>query len=242
MIAPNIDPNKLSIEEKIKLVQESDGLLSLFVILLLEKQMTKVLKVRLTFTEDLLGTKSFDEDLFRRFIATKNPEGAQEDELKAEESISNEEEAKRNSSGFHRNAKGQPILWDYQIKGFFKDACSMLNRTVPAEKKLKAFRKEIDGLVFVNPREIAVDVIGEISWCTRPLRVNTAQGERVALANSEAIPAGSSIEIEITVLKDDLMKNVKEWLKYGKLRGLGQWRNSGKGRFTYEEIKDEKKK
>lgn len=25
-----------------------------------------------------------------------------------------------------------------------------------------------------------------------------------------------------------------EWLDYGKLRGLGQWRNSGKGRFTYE--------
>ena len=25
-----------------------------------------------------------------------------------------------------------------------------------------------------------------------------------------------------------------ECLDYGKLRGLSQWRNSGKGRFTYE--------
>lgn len=24
-----------------------------------------------------------------------------------------------------------------------------------------------------------------------------------------------------------------EWLDYGILRGLGQWRNSGKGRFSY---------
>lgn len=27
---------------------------------------------------------------------------------------------------------------------------------------------------------------------------------------------------------------VREWLDYGQLRGIGQWRNSGKGRFTYE--------
>ena len=33
---------------------------------------------------------------------------------------------------------------------------------------------------------------------------------------------------------DRLQKLVLEWLDYGKLRGLGQWRNSGKGRFTYE--------
>lgn len=28
-----------------------------------------------------------------------------------------------------------------------------------------------------------------------------------------------------------------ERLDYGELRGIGQWRNSGKGRFTYEELK-----
>lgn len=32
------------------------------------------------------------------------------------------------------------------------------------------------------------------------------------------------------------MDAVREWLDYGMLRGLGQWRNSGKGRFTWEEI------
>jgi hypothetical protein len=29
---------------------------------------------------------------------------------------------------------------------------------------------------------------------------------------------------------------VEEWLDYGCLRGLGQWRNSGKGRFFWERI------
>jgi len=29
---------------------------------------------------------------------------------------------------------------------------------------------------------------------------------------------------------------LREWLDYGKLKGFGQWRNSGKGRFSYEII------
>ena len=29
----------------------------------------------------------------------------------------------------------------------------------------------------------------------------------------------------------------REWLDYGRVRGIGQWRNSGKGRFTWEEIR-----
>lgn len=57
---------------------------------------------------------------------------------------------------------------------------------------------------------------------------------RVSLANSEQIPAGSTCEFEITCMDDAHEKAVLEWLDYGKLRGLGQWRNSGKGRFTYE--------
>lgn len=29
---------------------------------------------------------------------------------------------------------------------------------------------------------------------------------------------------------------VKEWLEYGQFHGMLQWRNSGKGRFVWEEI------
>ena len=36
------------------------------------------------------------------------------------------------------------------------------------------------------------------------------------------------LEFSILVMSDDLVPAVKEWLSYRKLRGLGQWRNSGK--------------
>ena len=40
------------------------------------------------------------------------------------------------------------------------------------------------------------------------------------------------------VMADELVPAVKEWLSYGKLRGLGQWRNSGKGRFCCEILEE----
>ena len=70
--------------------------------------------------------------------------------------------------------------------------------------------------------------------CQRPLRAQTMQGERVALASSETIPAGSYVIFEIAMLLDSHEKAVIEALNYGTLRGFGQWRNSGKGRFHYE--------
>ena len=141
---------------------------------------------------------------------------------------------------FPRNKDGVPIYWDYQIKGFFKDAAGML-RKVPNTKssKIKAYKKEIDGLIFVKERQIPIHFDGEIGNCERPLRGQTQQGERVALANSESIPAGAWIEFTVQCLTDGLAGAVTEWLDYGKLRGLGQWRNSGKGRYLWDWL-DEK--
>ena len=102
--------------------------------------------------------------------------------------------------------------------------------------KIKAYKKEIDGLIFVGPRAIHINLSGALGSCQRPLRAQTAQGERVSLANSETIPVGSSIEFEVKMLLDSHEKAVREWLDYGALRGMGQWRNSGKGRFVWEEI------
>ena len=68
------------------------------------------------------------------------------------------------------------------------------------------------------------------------LRAATAQGERVALASSETLPAGTTCEFEVQMMRDELEPLVEEWLAYGELRGFGQWRNSGKGRFTCERV------
>ena len=117
----------------------------------------------------------------------------------------------------------------------------MRNATGSKSAKLKAYKKHIDNLVFVEPRMIDLQgnyemKDGKLPLCERPLRASTAQGERIALASSEIIPAGTVLEFTITVLDDTMMGYVYEWLDYGKWNGLGQWHNSGKGRFTWEEL------
>ena len=49
---------------------------------------------------------------------------------------------------------------------------------------------------------------------------------------------GSTVEFEVTCLDPSLEGMVRECLDYGQLRGLGQWRNSGKGRYVWEEIEE----
>ena len=193
----------------------------------------KEIKVKLTFTEEILGTASGNPEIHADFIASNAPDApSREEEIAA---IGVDGEIEKQKTVFPRNDDGTPIFWDYQFKGFFKDACGMLrNVDKSASSKLKAYKKKIDGLVFVEPRKIPIIFDGEIGNCQRPLRAQTAQGERIALANSETIPSGATCEIKIICLQDDMEKQVMEWLDYGARRGMAQWRNSGKGTFTYE--------
>lgn len=191
------------------------------------------IKVRITFFEELLGTASANPDIHREYIASKAPDALSlEEEVEA---IGVDGVAEKAMTVFPRDANGNPILFDYQIKGFFKDATGVL-RKVPGTKasKVKAYKKEIDGLLFVSPRMIPLNLSGEMGVCERPLRASTAQGERIALSSSETAPAGTYIDIEINCLTKDMHDLALECLDYGKLRGIGQWRNSGKGRYTYE--------
>lgn len=198
---------------------------------------TTKMKIRVTLLEDMLGTAPNNKEIYKDFIASKAPDAKSvEDEI---ESVGVEEYTEKGMTVFHRNAEDKPIIYDYLIKGFFKNAASAL-REVPGTEssKIKAYKKKIDNLVFVGPRMIDINMVGPLSICERPLRAQTAQGERVALSSSESIPAGSTMEIEIETLTKDMMKLVCEWLDYGKYNGLGQWHNSGKGRFTWQDITD----
>lgn len=196
----------------------------------------KELKARLTFIEGLLGTANSDPNIHEEFIASKSPDApSREEEIAA---LGVDEVIQRGKTIFSRDENGNPMLWDYQIKGFFKDACGALRKVTGSESsKIKAYKKEIDGLIFPQPRKIIIHTTEEIGSCQRPLRANTPQGERTTLANSEEIAASSYIDITIKCLCDSHMAVVKEWLDYGELKGLGQWRNSGKGRFVWEELK-----
>lgn len=193
------------------------------------------MKVRLTFIEPVLGTWPNNPDIASEFIASKSPDARSvEDEIAA---IGAEEYEAKGMTVFPRDEKGRPFLYDYQIKGFFKDSCGMLARVKTTESaKLKAYKKIIDGLIFVEPRKIEFELSGEMGTCQRPLRAQTAQGERVSLANSEEIPAGSTVEFNILTMDEAHEKQVREWLDYGVLRGIGQWRNSGRGRFLWDEL------
>ena len=204
------------------------------------------LKVKITFMEPILGTAPANAEIYTEFIGSKAPDAnSLEDEIAA---LGADAVAEKGTTVFPKNEEGRPILWAYQVKGFFKDACGMLSRiggkdehgkkrAVNESGKLTAFKKTIDGLIFVEPNMIVLDYPGEIGICQRPLRAQTMQGERVALACSEELPAGTTAEFTINCLNDEHEKAVREWLNYGHLRGIGQWRNSGKGRFKWEEIK-----
>lgn len=194
----------------------------------------KELKVKLTFTEDLLGTASSNPEIHEEFIASKSPDAKTiEEEVAA---VGVEEVVEKSMTIFPKLEDGTPFVYDYQIRGFFKEACSCLKKVKGTRSAdIKAFKKQIDGLIFVEPRKIPLDMHGgKIGNCQRPLRGSTAQGERISLANSEVAPEGTTIEFTVKCLVDADISVVKEWLEYGVFKGLGQWRNSGKGRFKVE--------
>ena len=194
----------------------------------------KDMHVQLTFIEDLLGTSPSDPEVYRTYVAAKSP---MPDTEEAEAEAIKPDETRDTTTVFPRTEDGTPFLYDYLIKGFFKDTCGGLRR-VPKNRssKIKAFKKEIDKLIFPYPRRIPLHFDGEVTRCQRPLRAATPQGERVSLLSSEAVPAGATCEFHITLLSDDYEDLVREWLDYGKWSGIGQWRNSGMGRFLWAEL------
>jgi len=194
------------------------------------------MKVRITFTEESLGLTSANPDLFDEFQASRSADAAKKEEEIAAQSAS--EKIDKATTIFPKE-NGIPFFWDYQIKGAFKDFCKAMNK-VPKSKSsaIKAYKQAIDNLIFPEPRKIFISIPAGLSMgtCTRSLRVSGPQGERITLAKSETVPAGSTIFFDITLLDPALEPVVSEWLDYGKFKGLSQWRNSGKGRFTWEKL------
>lgn len=188
----------------------------------------------------MLGTASANPDIHKEYIASKSADAEKfEEELKA---LHADALMEKSMTVFPRDADGTPILWDYQFKGFIKEAVGVLvdlldKETRIGKTKLTKFthKRIVDNFIFVSPRKLRLsEKVGTI--CTRPLRADTMQGERVALASSETVPAGATFICEIRTLNPQLDDLVRKCLDYGALKGIGQWRNSGKGRFTWEEV------
>lgn len=201
----------------------------------------KEMRIRLTLTEEALGMMPANPELHDTYIASKAPDAMKiEEEIEA---MGTEAVVEKTMTIFPRLEDGTPYFWDYQIRGFFKDAMGMLRRIDgKACAKLKNYKKLVDGLIFVKERKLPIQLSGPMGDCQRPLRAETPQGSRVALAHSETVPAGSWVELTLQLLDESLEDAVRECLDYGALRGLAQWRNSGKGRFEWEELDAPKKR
>ena len=188
------------------------------------------MKVTITLTEEMLGMTAGNPEIASEFQISRSADAQKQAEEEA--ALSGTEIIEKSMTVFPKE-NGIPFMWDYQIKGMFKDSCNMLYRVKTSESaKLKAYKKVIDGLIFVTPRKILMTIPEgmKMGTCQRALRGQTAQGERIALANSETVPLGTTFTFEVECLDKSLEKNVKEWLNYSARRGMGQWRNSGKGR------------
>jgi len=196
----------------------------------------KTLKCRATLMEEMLGTQANDKEIHEEYIASLAPDApSREEEVAA---IGVEAEVEKSMTVFPRlNGKpdGQPFMWDYQIKGFLKESARAMARVGGSEtSKTKAYIKIINDCVFVYPRKIPLCYEGAeqgiVGNMQRPLRAQTAQGERVTLANSETVPAGTTFDFEIKMLDVKFEKLIRELLDYAQYKAFLQWRNSGYGR------------
>lgn len=195
------------------------------------------MRISLTFDTPILGSSPSNPQLYDDFIASKAPVTANIDEELEE--IGRADAADKTMTVFPRGDDGVPMFRDYQIKGFFKAACQALRKVSDTKSsKIKAFKKEIDTLIFIDEKRIPIAFDGEITSLQRPLRASTPQGERVSLSCSEMIPESATCEFTIKTLLKSHIPLIKEWLDYGRYSGLGQWRNAGYGQFTWKLIKE----
>ena len=199
------------------------------------------IRVRLTFISPILGSCPSNPEIYRKYVASKSPDADGIEEEVAQLGVDGVID--KTMTVFPRVA-GKPVLLFRQLRGFFKAACKAARKCTDAKngdwgyesKAIKAYVQVIDTLIFMTPREVPIMFNGEVRGFERPLRASTPQGERIALANSEEIPKGATVEFEIQALTNQYESAIREWLDYGVFSGLLQFRNGGYGRFVWEEI------
>lgn len=244
---------------------------------------TENMYIEIELLTDSLGMMPPNKDILNQYIASKAPDAltrAEEVELYGEEEISDRQTTIWPTTKFYIDKETDhavdvyfnrlnafnvnkdqeelvelPFLYNYQMRGLFKDACGLLARAKNNESAaiFKGYKKIIDGNIFVFPRHIGFQVPetyidefgneqqsrdkeGRLTILQRPIRISGPQGERTALNSSEFIPAGSRCKLRIGMTNKVWRKAIEEWLNYGLIRGIGQWRNSSSGLFRWREL------
>ena len=206
-------------------------------------------RVEVELMEDMLGTVPKNREVYAAHIATKSREFLEKQAREGiplasgkpatieniEEAIAEEVESvadmeEKGWTTFHCDEHGKPFVFDYLIKGFLQES----GRTIGKWGTITYLANAIKRTVFVQPRRIFCGEMEE-KPLERPLRGQTAQGQRVALVRSDRIIKGTKLSFQLTVLKVEKMNITKNCLvdvfSYGEYQGLGQWRTGGNGRF-----------
>lgn len=189
----------------------------------------KTYQLEVVFLTPVLGSQP-TKAVATEFLAKKNGFA----DLPEDEVETLPDALERGTTVFHRGRDGEPVLFDYHLKGFLKEAATVFNGKVAGQ--VKNLRSKVDRVVFVSPRmiKLVLPAGGCMDYLERPLRAETAKGPRVALARSEMLPEGTIFRCGMTVLPGEISTVVlQELLDYGFYKGLGQWRNGGYGSFRY---------
>lgn len=214
---------------------------------------------RLTFTTPILGSSPAAADLVVNHIQPKDLDPTKsKEEVETLPALSPEDladAAREKSTVFPRDENGL-FMWDYQIRGMFKEGIGVLVEFGDVKTVTKwTHKRAVDATLFVNPRRAYFygpdgNYIKEpAGFNVRPLRATTMQGERICLARSEYLPEGTSLDFEVALFErpDKTKKSnvaafvaadLSEVLNYGEFKGTGQWRSGGWGRFTWSELKE----
>lgn len=191
----------------------------------------EIYSVKLRLLEPMLGTVPKDPEVYARYIASKAPSpdvAAEENEAEK----SPEDVEKGGWTGFHEDQDGL-FIYNYMILGFMKEA----GNTLKEQLGIKNLRSKIDQHVFIEPRRIHI-ADKPSGVLERPLRAMTKQGPRVTVVRSDYIDEGTEIAFTIRLLKNkEITANVlREVLEFGRLKGLGQFRNGSYGQFEVLEM------
>ena len=201
----------------------------------------KKIRVKLTFVQEVLGTACNNPAVYDEYIAKKS--GSVEKAAEEMETLPAGELEEKGMTVFHRDGD-VPILYDYMIAGFIKEALGAaveygaIKFGTNQKVSKYTYKRVVDNQIFVTPRKLHLVLPegGAIGECVRPLRCETMRGDRVALAKSETVPEGTTVEFFVMVMHDALVPLVTDAFVRGAMKGIGQWRNAGNGRFVFEMV------
>ena len=199
-------------------------------------------KYKISMTEPILGSLPSSKTVYQDYIASKAPEP----DVEGEEEIKMlPDRGQQKTTVFLRDDKGLCCLMDYQVMGFVKEAGNTLKKIIECEVPSKNGKSKKTGIVnlrsklaqflYLGPRVIRLNRQPDGVY-ERPVKIVNKEGVRVCLASSEIINPELSFEILIGLLPHEELSwdVIEQILEYGQFKGLGQFRNGGYGRFTFD--------